>query len=452
MKKILILLLICLIKISSSCQSNLNEKINIFTSSKIVNHSTLKDYYQFYDKKKKGYGLKTEKDTSKIIVEPIFESIGITDGFIRIYFDLNNKFNSELNTILKRRISKKLNGVVILYADSLGNIQYGLDDEILISHGGNLCHLIPIKNNNKIGFIDYEKKLKVPFQYDEISFRDTNLIWIKLNNKCGLIDTNGNFIAPIIYDFIDFPNIQIGEIAGIINNKGKIVINGFTETYPIIDLSSLQMYYCGSKDHKRTFFNANGDTIITFNDERIYSIDSNNIITIYKNDISLGKTFFRYYNLKNKRYFSGVFEDMKGDFKHFRYGLAIINNNGMSGVINNKEELILSCEYDNIDIGKKHIIASKNGKSYLFDKNGKTIKEYPYNRVDFKSRGLNEDELFVYSYTGMGLIKLDGSILLQPEFDTSFYDDCSRIFLTNLKTLKVYVYNYNSKKIIDIID
>lgn len=92
----------------------------------------------------------------------------------------------------------------------------------LIFNGG----LAKAQKDGKCGYIDYDLKEVIPFEYDECwnFFEGCDNAIVGIGNKQGIINKQGNLIVPIIYDSIGDHGFEWSEYAKVgLNGKFGVV-------------------------------------------------------------------------------------------------------------------------------------------------------------------------------------------------------------------------------------
>lgn len=217
----------------------------------------------------------------------------------------------------------------------------------------------------KIGFINTEDQLIIPFEFDVIQERyDSLFMTAEKNNRYGVIDGNGHTIIPFEY---------------------RQVVNILKENPPVFCLKNI--------DDKIGVLNKELNTVIPFNYTSCYIIDSNILALRESEENSL----LLFYNKKGVHLFSlngysakqragkyiyisngyGKFNslaDKKGKWvippDTYEYvawiwdNLICVPKNNLFGVLNTKGKIILPFEYSRISpTTNKQFIVYKNGMS-----------------------------------------------------------------------------------------
>ena len=139
----------------------------------------------------------------------------------------------------------------------------------------------PYTMTNRVGYVDQQGKLVIPFEYDGImegeggegiTFNNFSegLAAVVKNEKYGFIDTKGKMIIPLDYDWVsDFSEglavVRVNERYGAIDKTGKVVIpvkygslGDFNEGFAFAAYPSQDM------DYKYGLINKNNKEVIPF--------------------------------------------------------------------------------------------------------------------------------------------------------------------------------------------
>ena len=272
--------------------------------------------------------------------------------------------------------------------------------------------LAVVRHKGKYGFVNEEKEIVIPIQYDAVGgeydflqndrvndrkkWYDHYLMPVCQNGKWGLIDREGKEVVPLIYDDVeDSPFVSAsasreeyywakkGDLYGCVTLSGDVVI-------PFVYQSRINFYGDEpakvKKDGKWGFINKKNETVIPFiyDSTRGFPYDGN-LAQVSRN----GKYGFidREGNVRIPLQF-----DFADDFEH---GLAGVVKDGKLGFVNEQGTLVIPYRYDVVmssdgngdalsmawftDPGVS--LARLNGKWGLIDKTGKTVAPFKYDKV-----------------------------------------------------------------------
>ena len=125
-----------------------------------------------------------------------------------------------------------IDGVAIAELQTLGYVLIDKSGNVLASDLESLQPIsegrVPVKRNDKTGYLDLQGKVTIPIVYDGgLSFSE-GLAAVEKDDKWGYIDRDGKLVIPFKYDTAGlFGNglaaIQLGKQSGFINKTGELV-------------------------------------------------------------------------------------------------------------------------------------------------------------------------------------------------------------------------------------
>lgn len=132
-----------------------------------------------------------------------------------------------MNTYFKRTLA------ILFFYNLVLNLS--AQNKYPISEPGGLGMFIVRNADNKFGYVDYNEKSIIPFQFDYAeSFGrrkvgDPGWATVAIKGQYGIIDQKGKFIIPAIYDFASEINngffmVQKNGLWGVIDKTGKITV------------------------------------------------------------------------------------------------------------------------------------------------------------------------------------------------------------------------------------
>ena len=132
----------------------------------------------------------------------ISDKIAKTDSIITAFNDINTQLKSH-------NIARSLNmleNIVKKYPETSGYAQSKIDSckKIIQNADFNELQVMPESGTNKLGLADKNGNIVVDYQFDYIApiknWHKKGLIPVKINNKFGFIDRNKNYFAKCKYD------------------------------------------------------------------------------------------------------------------------------------------------------------------------------------------------------------------------------------------------------------
>ena len=276
-----------------------------------------------------------------------------------------------------------------------------------------IATLIPYRKGDKWGYCDWNKKIVIPVQYDDVWLFSEGLAAVKVNNKWCFIDKKGNMVIPAVYDSVwDFSDglalIKLNNKYGFIDTKGNMVIPAVYETaFPFSDGLSL-VYTNGGYG----FINKKGEIAIK---------PKYNLATPFSNGLAEVKVNGKYgvIDTKGNMVVPAIYDSIVGnafyslnwleinpqipldnrgntivnpDFSlylqfSFSDGLARVEFNGKLGFVNTKGDMVIPAVYDDAQLfseGLAYAEINDEWKGYI-DKKGnkvislnKVITEFPF--------------------------------------------------------------------------
>ena len=191
-----------------------------------------------------------------------------------------------------------------------------------------------VKLNGKWGYVDKSSKEVIPCKYDDACHFNNGLAKVKLNGKWGYINKKGEEVISLKYDTISsfsdgLARIKLNEKYGYVDKKGKEVV---------------PCKYDWSSEFCNGLFPVKLSNKYGYVDK-----EGKEIIPPIFNDATIVKPFII------------VFLKQCGVRK--------------CGVINFYGEFILPCQYDEINVLDKRIIAKKDNIEFIFDEIGELVEE-----------------------------------------------------------------------------
>ena len=219
----------------------------------------------------------------------------------------NMKFDESTQEFFVTNALSKV-GIILANGTNKVNIEY---DEISVLNK----NLYLVKNNNKYGILDKDGKIKVDVNYDEIKTLDSEIgLYIaKYNNKYGVINENNQQVIYCEYDKIgidarSYKNDNIENENLLLNNlipvqrnnkwglfdiKGKEVLKCEYDGFGCIAAGSVDKIANNAiiipececivveKDKKYGIINKNGNLLIEYVLNAVYSITNSGVNTYY---------------------------------------------------------------------------------------------------------------------------------------------------------------------------
>lgn len=229
---------------------------------------------------------------------------------------------------------------------------------------------------NKWGFIDANKKLAIPIEFDDVQDFSEGLAPVMKGYHWGYINQEGKITIPLIYTSAsEFTNglAMVGQKSktGFIDKSGKVVIPLIFNS--IWDFSG-RNFTAAQKENKWGVIDRSGKVVIPFEyDEITPSFNDKKTMTARK-DKKSGHLDLTTGQFKIDLNFEKVWD--------FREGLAAVSINKKWGFINDKKELIIPLIFDEVTSFYNEISAVKIENSWDYiNKKGKFITNMKFDKA-----------------------------------------------------------------------
>ena len=292
--------------------------------------------------------------------------------------------------------------------------------------------LAEVRNKDKkYGYADTTGTVVIPFAYDQACSFSQGLAMVVKGEKYGYIDKTGQVVIPINrpYEFtlehIEYPFVYNGIALtrnkkgyGLIDKTGRQILPCVYSELYYQDNDSGTVKLIVTKGEKVTLLNGDGQPISTL----INTQDRGPFLSYADSILILAKgNKYVLYDINGKELLQVDGYDFMDDFQN---GLArVTDENGMVGYIDKTGRQVIPCEYDNanhIYCVDDHectdlIEVEKDKKIGIYNKEGKMIFPCILDKI-FASQGL----IWISSNDKHGLMAVDGTILLYPQYDYDF--------------------------------
>lgn len=298
------------------------------------------------------------------------------------------------------------------------DIDYFTDDKSIVTLQNNTTFIIdnhgkiildPVKNHlfekivdsdsyiilntitHKKGVINFKGKYEIECKYDDI-VNNQSIFIVKDKSKYGLITKNDTVLKPLIYDAIYPLNYQkdtLFQNQFLVTKRGfEGIIDPFLEKEIIPlrykNVQTFSNYYIvTNSENKNGLFSEKGNRIIS-EDYEFYNISQNKIFAAKKDKKYLLTLVDNNYSeievpvdeFVKKGMFAIAFT--KSNFQIFK-------NKGKFGVISNKNEIVIACEYDAIEniYSTSEFIVKKNKKFGIINSKNQITLDIKYDSFQF---------------------------------------------------------------------
>ena len=376
-------------------------------------------------------------------------------------FEYNNNINNNLILINKDNLYKVI--------DTKGNI---------IFEENNVSDAEIISNNNQDKFIIFEKNEMVKiinietqeiisnYEYEEVSDSciTHELLKVRKDGKYGCIDKNGNVIINFefedLYGYYFLENMIVAKKdgkCGYIDKNGNVIINFEYDRLGFFSEGLIS----ARKEDKIGFIDKEENIVIDFQYDYIY--DKEHFVHLsylwdmpqFKEDVALvfkdDSAFYIGKSGNTAIDFEVAFNIVDEDFKN---GILVAQKNEKLGIVNKDGKVIVDFIYDQIQIfsGLTVLLLVKLGDKWgAIDKTGNTIIDFEFD--DFLNFDSNYDNvideyIIAEKDNKYGCIDKTGKTLIEFKYD-SLRETANDNLLLATNNQKIGFINLEGKTIID---
>ena len=293
------------------------------------------------------------------------------------------------------------------------NIKYGVmdyngkvivepqyDEIFLFSEG-----LAVASKDGKCGCIDKEGREVIPFKFGLLQKFDNGLAVASKDGKWGCIDKEGREVIPFKFEYLD--RLENGFLMvvrsdgryGYINKRGEEFYIKNSEKYDELDKISDNLYRV-KKGEKVGIINKKGKVVvpIKYNDVGDFH---EGMAKVRQEEEENHETWYSYgfVNKKGKEVISADYNSAED----FHEGLAAVSygvgNGVVWGFVNKKGKEVIPVKYDSVsDFHEGLAAVTKDGKWGFVNKKGKIVIPFKYTSAENFSKG--KAEVVVTEYVG----------------------------------------------------
>ncbi len=330
-KKVIFFSIIIIVIISVICVVKNVNKPKLDYNIEVVDSI---DYMIFKENNKFGV---INKD-GEVVIKALYDEIQIPNPSKPLFVCMYN-YNTELNQYNVKVLNEKEEQILYQYVyveairlnTPISNVPYEKS-------------VLKYKDKGKYGLINFEGKIIVKAQYDDIESFNYNegLLLIKKNNKFGVININGATVVSAKYDEI--------ESDGYYDEQSNYKKSGFI----VGNIKDEKMIY--------GYLNYKAKKVLDIKYEQIDRIENK-----YKSD--------DIYIIAVENQKAGVYKNNKNIFKHeyddisydFNNNCLIMQKDSKQGVADLDGKIVLEVEYDNIFMTDRYINAVKESNIDIID-------------------------------------------------------------------------------------
>lgn len=354
--------------------------------------------------------------------------------FLRISDNIQGDQNNYYSDLVERSMFSKKDSLNYGFLNSKGKTvikaEYTYASDFFNGKSNIIVDSIP-----GILFKDGNKKMFPEFNAT-YWYKDDLGLAIK-DKKYGFINKNGEIIIPLVYEdafpfYNGYASIKENDKWNYLNKEGKIIFSdSLIFSYkPIIDNKAIFMI-SGNEVEKR---------------KRMHSEDRNGSQTFaeYLNQIKNIQLKEGLIDINGKVIIEPIYDEISG---YFINGFMRVRNNGKAGIINEKGEIVIPIEYDNVlDFKNGMFTAEKSNSWGIIDVGNNTIIPFEYRRIRHF-----ENDLALITKKGTGYINKEKEIVIEPQNSFNLSGDFYNGLALVKKDKKFGFINKENKIVIPII-
>ncbi len=231
------------------------------------------------------------------------------------------------------------------------------------------------------GILNNDLEWAVPPTYDNAFVMD-DVIYIRKGSKFGFISREGNIVDPQ-WSAIGAYNHLIIEVWNAENRRSYFMKDGRA-----IPQSDSTLVFEHKFQTLKIYRNGKGE---------LYDMQLNKLLNYQGEDL---------FKIAGNQYF-----EISLDVNDLQTYYAV-QRNGKIGVLDSKNNLVIPCEYEDIQvIGKDYFRAMLNGKFGIINHSNKIIVPFNYTYIERKN-----DYFRVLEFEKAGILNLDGSVVVPAAF------------------------------------
>ncbi len=320
--------------------------------------------------------------------------------------------------------SKKINPSYLLEQNGITTIlqdnktitisEVGLHDAVFCYalKDNSFKELFIMKKDNKLGIIDINGNIVLPFEYDNPVFLTSEYFQISKEKKIAIIDMNGEVIQPPTFDKVDNNTITLDGKCGTLTHDFKkyLITPQYDELQPFYKGKRYPRYgvmekgaLFASKDGQYGVIDSLNNIIIPFQNGKLSLFDLEIIIA----DFDGKKTIL---DLKGNPLLPQEIEFIKRTSQSKEE--LIVRKDGLVGIYNYKSNtFIINPIYQTIHspYGKKYFyVVQKDDKFGLVKKDGSPLLPIEYDKIS--GHQIQKNNLY-------GYLDKFGKVLIEPKYE-----------------------------------
>lgn len=273
-------------------------------------------------------------------------------------------------------------------------------------------------------------------EYNATFWYKGNLGIVIKDGKYGFINKNGKVIIQLIYEdafpfYQGYASVKANDKWNYVNENGlKMFPDSLIFGYrPIINSKAIFMIENNKVERNKSMITENGSrTFVEF-------LNKTGQIQLKEGLIDVNGTII----------INPKFDEISG---YFQNGYMRVRNNGKTGIINEKGEIIIPIEYDDIsDFENGLFLANKANKSGMINSKNQVIIQFAYSKI----RHFKDDLALIIQNGKTGYININNEIVIKPEYDFNLSGDFYNGLATVRSNGKNGYINKNNEIVIPII-
>ncbi len=259
--------------------------------------------------------------------------------------------------------------------------------------------------DGKIGLYNYETGLLIAPEYSKIQNRDNNLVYVSNSKKRGVLFFSGEMIPAKTYHIQsinkDSSWIDIDGKKGLISADGRIIVYPSFDSYHSINSQEL---FVIKSNNKYGLLSITSGILVEPKYSSYKSVDSEELIYVKENN-KWGLIDFSGKIILSPRYDLKSFPKIEYLFTDETSGRIYINLDN-NKIFSEKEEVGRKLDFS-------WYVLNRNNQSVLFDEKGNVCGVFPQQDL----QALRKDYFLFHANNRVGLVSLDGTVIIKPQFD-----------------------------------
>lgn len=337
-----------------------------------------------------------------------------TDGYKYGYIDCNYKLILNIEYDVVNRIVQSDN-IKDIYIIACKNGQYGVvkNNKTLINYAyqgieyDNNNHFFELQRNEKYGIVDYNGKVILPTEYNEIEIKGIYIRAQKSNeDKSSFFNLLGEKVDSVLYEAVEktdcnnyYITINQDGFYGVIDSQNKELIKN---KYNYLEYLFGEYFIVSNEKGNLGVININDEIVVGFLYDVLQKIDNTKVIEakilkenridLYSQNMDKISSFedsyiynmdkyIEVYSKNATEYFDAVGKELNNKDIFTNNSLFSSKRDNKWGFIDINDNIVIDYKYDKVTEFNKYGYAGimNNGKWGVIDVNGNIIQEPIYN-------------------------------------------------------------------------